>query len=347
MSPEAFVGWDLGGAHLKVACLDAEGYVLHSAQWPCPLWQGLEPLRQGLERAIRTLRLEGAHHAFTMTGELVDLFRGRREGVRALIRTVEAQVSSPNIAWYAGPRGLLDSAATLDAEQAIASSNWLASATFTARRVPQALLVDIGSTTTDIVAIRDAEVLAHGGGDHQRLRCGELLYTGVVRTPLMALAQSAPFNGAWVAQMAEQFALSADVYRLTGELPAHADQLPSADAGPKTVRASARRLARMLGLDDTAAGLEDWRRLACYYRECQLHAIARALHLVVSERALDAATPLVGCGVGRFLVRHLAARCARRYIDMASLVNTQRLRTGAPADCLPALAVAELARGRA
>lgn len=344
MSPDHIAGWDLGGAHLKVACMDAEGYVLGSAQLPCPLWQGVDHLRRGIDLALETLEFAGERHAVTMTGELVDLFSSRREGVRTLISVMEEHLRPRTIHWYAGVHGFLNSDETVNAEHAVASSNWLAGATFVARCLPRALFVDIGSTTTDIIPIRDGVVVARGSNDNDRLRFGEMLYTGAVRTPLMALARRAPFMGAWIPQMTEHFAVTADVYRLTGELPEHADQLPSADNGPKSPVASARRVARMLGLDLEAASLDDWRQLACYYRERQLHAIACALHQVVSDRAVDASAPLVGCGVGRFLVRHLAQRCGRTYIDMASLLKTERLRIGDPADCVPAVAVAGLAR---
>lgn len=344
MLPDDIIGWDLGGAHLKIARMDVEGYVLGVAQVPCPLWQGVDYLRRGIDQAMNALQCESGNHAVTMTGELVDLFASRSEGVRTLIKVMEDRLWPARIHWYAGAQGFLNSGETRNAEHAIASSNWLASASFVARHVPQALFVDIGSTTTDIIPIRDGMVAARGCNDNDRLRFGEMLYTGVVRTPLMAVAGSAPFMGAQVPQMAEHFAVTADVYRLTGELPRHADQLPSADNGPKTLPASARRIARMLGLDLEAGSLHDWQRLARYYREQQLHTVANAVHLVESDRTLKPDAPLVGCGIGRFLARDLAARCGRTYVDMYSLLKTNRLRTGDPADCVPAVAVAGLAR---
>ena len=58
--------------------------------------------------------------------------------------------------------------------------------------------------------------------DAARLATGELVYHGVVRTPLCALAARVPFRGSAVSVMNEFFATTADVYRLTGELdPAH------------------------------------------------------------------------------------------------------------------------------
>lgn len=344
MSPREIVGWDLGGAHLKAAHMDAEGYVLSAAQLPCPLWQGVEYLRRGVDLALGALDCESRAHAITMTGELVDLFSSRSEGVRALIKVMEDRLWPASIQWYAGMQGFLNSGETFNAEHAIASSNWLASASYVAACVPQALFVDIGSTTTDIIPIRDAAVVARGCNDCDRLRFGEMVYTGVVRTPLAAVAREAPFLGAWIPQMTEHFATTADIYRLTGELPPHADQLPCADNGPKTLQGSARRLARMLGLDVDAGALDDWQRLARYYREQQVQTIARAVCLVGSDRNLRDDAPLVGCGTGRFLARRLAERCGREYIDMRSLLRTERLKTGDPADCVPAVAVAGLAR---
>lgn len=343
MSPERTIGWDLGGAHLKAACVDAEGYVLGAAQIACPLWRGLDHLRHGVDRALAALPSDASRHAVTMTGEMVDLFANRTEGVRTLVRVVGARLGPAPVHWYAGPLGFRPGADALDDTRALASCNWLASASFVAGRVPDALFIDIGSTTTDIVPIRAGAVRAHGGTDNARLRRGELLYTGVVRTPLMAVTTGAPFKGDWIPLMAEHFAVTADVYRLTGELPAHADLHATADAGPKTPPASARRLARMLGLDREDGTAPDWRRLAAYLRDEQLHAIGRAAQRVQSDVLCDLDAPLVGCGVGRFLVRRLAARWQRPYIDVGTLLKLDRLACGDPVDCLPAVAVAELA----
>lgn len=344
MSPDDIIGWDVGGAHLKAARLDGQGNVLGVMQLPCPLWRGVDHLRLGLGEVLESWGEASAQHAVTMTGELVDLFRSRSEGVRALVNIMEDRLWPGSVEVFAGMRGFLTPRASRNAEDAIASSNWLASASFVARHLHQALFIDIGSTTTDIVAVRDGVVLAHGMNDHDRLRHAELVYNGVVRTPLIALAQRVPFDGAWVPLMAEHFAVSADVYRLTGELPAHADQHPAADNGPKTRRASARRVARMLGLDVDAATLDDWCRLARYFSDQQLETLTGAVNYVLSRRELDPDAPLVGAGVGRFLVKRLAQSSGRRYIDLLSLFKSERLVMGDPADCAPAVAVAWLAR---
>jgi probable H4MPT-linked C1 transfer pathway protein len=159
----------------------------------------------------------------------------------------------------------------------------------------------------------------------------------------MALADRIPFAGAWVAPMAEYFATTADVYRLTGDLPEGADQLPPADGGGKTVRDSARRLARMVGRDAESAPLEAWRRCARYLAELQLWRIRQACERVLSLGIVAPGAPLVGAGVGRFLVRLLAQRLGRRYRDFGGLVDPVRPIREWVAGCAPAVSVALLA----
>ena len=78
---------------------------------------------------------------------------------------------------------------------------------------------------------------------------GELVYTGLVRSFVMAIAERAPFAGRWSPLINENFATMADVHRILGTLPEGADQMATADGRAKTVAASRARLARMVGRD--------------------------------------------------------------------------------------------------
>jgi len=340
VSVNTWLGWDLGGANLKVIQLDDAGRPRTLVQEPCPLWQGLDRLQSAINRALDRLGQRGTCHAVTMTGELVDLFEGRAEGVVALTTTLCERFPGERILVYAGAAGFLPPESAASAVDRIASANWLASASLAARRLPAGLLVDIGSTSSDLVPFADARVRARGATDHDRLILGELVYSGVARTPVMALAPAVPFGGNWVTLMAEYFATTGDLYRLTGELPAHADLLPSADGRDKTAQASARRLARMVGLDVTSAHDADWVRLARYLAEVQLRRLLDACACLLSRGELPADAPIVGAGVGRFLAQRLAERLGRPYRGFESLFDA-----AVPdlADCAPAAAVACLA----
>jgi probable H4MPT-linked C1 transfer pathway protein len=203
-------------------------------------------------------------------------------------------------------------------------------------------LVDIGSTTTDIVLFSAQQVQIQGFTDYQRLVSGELLYTGIIRTAVMAVAQQAYFNGEQQGLMAEYFATMADVYRVTGELTEAHDHTPTADGAPKTALASAQRLSRLTGYDFAAAEWSVWHNFAQELRRQQLTLLSAALARQRSRNLLPAQTCLVGAGVGRFLVRALAQGdyAYRDFDDLLAVATPTYFLQ--PADCAPAVAVAQL-----
>lgn len=349
---EAVFGWDVGGAHVKVSMADAAGAVHDVAQWACPLWQGLDHLERTIDLIFEhwpQAKTDTALHAVTMTGEMVDLFEDRAHGVRAIAAAL-AQRLGPRLHFYAGDAGWFTPQACADGWRSVASANWLATASWSASRVPDALLIDIGSTTTDIIPIAGGCVVAGAATDAGRLATGELVYQGVVRTPLCGIAQRIEFAGTAVNVMNEWFATTADIYRLTGELASHYDLHPSADQGPKTESASRTRLARMIGRDANEASSDEWRRFALHWRELQLREIGVNLARVTAAHPELAAAPLVGAGCGRFLVAALARReggdAARGYIDFGTLAGVPANRSDWAATCAPSVAVALLAATR-
>ncbi|HEX4584759.1 MAG TPA: hydantoinase/oxoprolinase family protein [Burkholderiaceae bacterium] len=342
----AQVGWDLGGAHVKVAALDARGRAVAALQVPCALWRGLDQLEQALEQAVAGLPAGAAdaRHAATMTGELTDLFADRSEGVQRIVATLKARFGQRHLRVFAGERGLLEPDQALRCWSEVASANWLATAQLVAGHLADALLVDIGTTTTDLVAVRGGRVQTAGRTDFERLVSGELVYTGVVRTALMAVADAIEFEGLRVPLMAESFATTADVYRLTGELDERCDQHASADGSEKTPPASARRLARMIGLDARDRPLQSWQRLAASFRATQLDRIRRAAQQVVLRAAVAPAGPMVAAGSGAFLVPELARELHRPVVGFASLFESRIDDPVALSVCAPAVAVALLAQ---
>ncbi len=345
---EAVLGWDLGGAHAKAALVDGRGRVDAVVQVPCPLWQGLAHLEAGIDQVLQHIGGEaGLSHAITMTGELVDLFPDRTAGVHALIGTMRRRFPAAGLAIYGGTLGFLDAEQANRSALQVASANWLASATWAARRLPEGLLIDVGSTTTDLIPFADRRILANGYSDHQRLVSQTLIYTGVVRTPLMAVAERAPFAGEWVPLMAEHFATTADIYRILGVLPDGADLLPSADNGEKSLSGSVRRLARMLGLDTDATDTEGWRKVSGYLAERQLRSIEDACLRILSQPGLSNSAPLVGAGVGRFLVERISRRLGRPYLGFETLIECAPAWSAKVAECAPAVAVASLAKAEA
>ncbi|MGR8979759.1 MAG: hydantoinase/oxoprolinase family protein [Gammaproteobacteria bacterium] len=341
------IGWDIGGAHIKAALMNEQGKIIALAQKPCPLWQGIDKLKNAVYATRRELSPAACRHAVTMTGELVDLFENRDHGVKTIIETLDELLPGEDIQIYAGRLGFVNSSGVARTHhEAIASANWLASASFAAPKVGSGLFIDIGSTTTDILLLDEGRVLAEGYTDYQRLISKELVYTGVVRTAVMAVAPSVQDEGRDVGLMAEYFAAMSDVYRVTGELNERHDQTETADGAEKTVLASARRLSRMIGCDFDVNELPRWRKLAEHLSEQQLNTIRRGCEKQLARRRLSESATIVGAGVGRFLARRLSAEMNFDYVDFSELCPAIEGETNlTPADCAPAVAVASLACG--
>ena len=353
---QRLIGWDIGGAHVK-ACLVEDGRVRDIAQWPCPLWQGLAQLETAIASARRrwppTADATTAH-AVTMTGEMVDLFAHREAGVLQLADTL-ARALGHGLRFYAASaqpgRRLVPASAVAARWQDIASANWHATAELVAAHSHgfggDAVLLDIGSTTTDIIPIRAGSVAARGTSDAQRLASGELVYQGVVRTPLCALAQRVPFCGDVVNVMNEFFATTADVYRLCGELETEHDQQAAADGGAKDAAATRQRLARMVGRDARDASDGHWLALAGHWREAQLALIAGQLARVVADSGVAATAPVVAAGCGAFVALELAQRSGRSGLrlggDVLGFSTTDNALARWADVCAPAVAIALLA----
>lgn len=337
----AVIGWDVGGVHLKAARAEA-GRIVDAAQFASPLRTGLAPLRAAFAEA-RARMGAAERHAVTMTGELADTFASRAEGVVALGQVAAEELDGVPVLLYAGRAGLVRPEQAAAHAVDIASANWHATAALVARRCRDALFVDLGSTTTDLVPVAGGALAARGYTDAERLGCGELLYTGLVRSALMAVAERVPFAGGWTTLIRENFATMADVHRILGTLPEAADQMPAADGRAKTVAASRARLARMVGRDAADAPAEAWTALAGWFAEAQIRQIADAAMLVLSRAGLPANAPVVGAGIGDGAIRECARRLARRHLAFAELLDAPPSARAAASQCAPAAALALLA----
>lgn len=335
------IGWDIGGAHLKAVLLNDVGQVESVTQVPCALWLGLDRLKSAMVKLLQDFRIKPTEcgHAVTMTGELVDLFANRHEGVVKIAQLV-TKVLGDKVQFYCMDETIAGSVfltlpEVLKHTGLVASANWHASASLVARYMPDALLIDIGSTTTDIIAIENGRVVNRGLTDAERMQQDALVYTGVVRTPVMAVSQKLMLDGKETNVAAEYFATMADVYRLTAELSPAADMAETADGKDKTPQASAKRLARMVGYDVEDKTMGSWLQLAAACREKQISQIQLA-----AIKHMKDGMKIVGAGAGVFLVKAVAQALGHSTVMLTELLNSE-VEDGL-AVCLPAYAVAVL-----
>jgi (4-(4-[2-(gamma-L-glutamylamino)ethyl]phenoxymethyl)furan-2-yl)methanamine synthase len=332
------VGWDIGGVHLKAARAH-DGRVVDAVQIASPLRLGVDALVHAFAQAAS--RMGNADcHVVTMTGELADTFESRARGVETLAALAARELAAAPVMIYAGPLGLVPAERAGAHVREVASANWHASAALVGAECRAALFADMGSTTTDLVPVIDGAVAARAYTDAERLAAGELVYTGLVRTPLMAVAPRAPWNGRMTPLINENFATMADVHRVLGTLPDGVDQMATADGRAKTKEASRARLARMIGCDAADADETAWSVLARWFAEAQTGAIVDAAMLVLSQHALPVEAPIVGSGIGETVLRELARRLGRAYVGFDTLISVEPAARTAAFQCAPAAALA-------
>jgi (4-(4-[2-(gamma-L-glutamylamino)ethyl]phenoxymethyl)furan-2-yl)methanamine synthase len=296
------VALDIGGANLKAS----DGREFHASRF-FPLWK--DPL--GLTEALRALlatapRVE--RYVATMTGELADCFRTKREGVAAICNAA-ADACEAGLQIYLTDGSFVSPDEAKRRYLEAAASNWHATATLVARNSPAAtgILVDCGSTTCDVIPFAGGRVEPVGRTDTDRLASGELVYTGVVRSPVCALATQLPIGEAWAGVAQELFATALDVYLILGDLPEIAENRETADGRPATREYALERLARAICADRETFDLEAARRAAVVVEESQIRLIGAALRRVRDRQSSPTQVVYV-CGQGEFLAREVLAR---------------------------------------
>jgi probable H4MPT-linked C1 transfer pathway protein len=325
---------DVGGANTKAAWLHGE--TLRTVSRPFEVWRDREALAAIL-REVAAEAVAGETHAvaITMTAELSDAFRTKREGVLFVLDAAQNALGEVSVLTMAGQLVPVDVARERPWD--VAAANWVATAMAVADAHPDALLIDVGSTTADVVPIAGGKVAATAHNDLDRLLAGELVYTGVLRTNLAAIAPRVPVRGGWCPVASEYFAISGDIHLVLGHLTPEAYDCPTPDGRPATVAYARERIARLVCSDVEQLGEAEIDAIAGFLHGEQVRALEEAARRVHRTLAPDA--PVVLAGAGAFLGREVAARLGRAVADGPWSAADGEM---APAAALAALLAARL-----
>lgn len=326
---------DVGGANLKLA--DGLGFARSIV---FPLWKQHKQLAQQLRIALAEAPVAD-HLAVTMTGELADCYESRRQGVTAILEAVAEASSGRHTRVYLVNGHLVTPQVALQRPLLAAASNWHALATFACRYVKRepAVLVDVGSTTCDIIPLVDGKLAARGATDTERMKFQELVYTGVERSPVCAITPRLPYRGHEYSVAMELFATARDAYLTLGDAPEDPHDDNTADGRPATRDAARARLARLFCADADQFSRDDARIVAESIAAAQTTRIADALRGVITKMR-EPPTTLVLAGQGEFLIRRVLTTLDRplKTVSLAQLAGR------VVSQCGPAHALAVIAR---
>ncbi|MDP2766724.1 MAG: hydantoinase/oxoprolinase family protein [Candidatus Methanoperedens sp.] len=282
------LGIDIGGANTKVASSDGRLVELHYI----PLWKntGLPETLLDISRRLKPQKV-----GVVITGELADCFADKETGISYIVDAVNNAFSN---AYFLDSSGVF----TKEKKRSIAAANWTASALLVGKDYEDCIFVDIGSTTTDIIPIKEGAPHA-GRTDFERLKSNELVYSGVMRTNIAAILGTVKINGAACRTSSELFAVTADAYMVLGMISVEEYTCETPDGAGKTMLDAKRRLARVVCADPTEIGEEELVSVAQQVMEKQVKDITDAIAEVAKLHDLNI---IVACGMGEFLAKRAA-----------------------------------------
>ncbi|MGZ8932808.1 MAG: hydantoinase/oxoprolinase family protein [Halobacteriota archaeon] len=315
------IGIDIGGANTKVASASGAARSFY-----LPLWRknDLAGLLRRVKNEFRPERV-----GIVITGELADAFASKKEGICSIAAAVSSVFSK---SYYLNVYGELTQGIAEEDAHLYAASNWAASAAFLAKSVKDCIFADVGSTTSDVIPIKSGKPIAPTT-DFERLRQYELIYTGVLRTNIATILHCVNLSGKKYKLSTELFSITADVYRVLGNIDDADYACDTPDSQSRDLEACYQRIARVLLCDVSELGRENVHEVAKQVEHAQINELAEALEFQAREYELHT---IVGAGLGEFLIANAALKVGLKF----RLLSQQYGRT--LSNVFPAFAVAQL-----
>ena len=342
------LGFDIGGANTKAAAVHTQAGRLQDAKVAVeyfPVWKEPKKLTDVLLTLKKRLCAEGLEGlGVTMTAELSDGYQTKREGVHQILASVKKAFPRTKI-HVLNSNAQLEPAETAELEPLrVAAANWAATGWLVAQRVKDCVVVDVGSTSASIIPVVGGHVAARGKTDLDKLICGELVYTGGLRTNVAAIVQSVPVKGAVAGVASELFALSADVHLALGNISEKQYTCDTADGRGKTLPEALARLARVVCADTEMLTQQEIINMAKYIYDRQIGQVAEGLAKVYADvkKQVKSEVPVLVTG----LCKDFIARKAAQKIGAESILDLGAFVPSEAALATPAFAVALMTAGK-
>ncbi len=307
------LGLDIGGANTKAAYVQTQNGAIKEVKIEVeyfPVWkepQNLTEILCKLKAGVFGGKLDAL--GVTMTAELSDAYKTKHEGVTHILGCVKDAFSDvPNYVLNTDAKLVTPKEAT-EAPLEVAAANWAATGWLVSQYFENCVVVDIGSTSTSIIPVTSGKISAEGKTDLDKLICGELVYTGSLRTNLAAIVQSVPVKGSVAMVSSELFALSGDVHLILGNVTSEQYTSETADGKGRSRREAFTRLARLVCADTEMLTEKELATIAQYIYEKQVQQVTAGLSQVYkrAKKAASTKVPVLVAGLGKDFLAHKAA----------------------------------------
>ena len=300
-------GFDIGGANTDLAIIDFDDGEIKNIEVDfayLPMWSNNDDLSVVLSDLIENICPIDEIDAvgISMTAELVDAYDTKKDGVLDVVQKCEDTFSCPTA--YVGIDGMMSLDEIRQTPLKAAAANWIATAQIATLIADNCIFIDTGSTTTDIIPIKDGKECAIGKSDFDRSATGELVYTGTLRTNLASFLDKVELNGKEYRVASELFAQTADVYTVLDLIKPEDYVCDTFDGEGKSKTDCAKRIARVVCADLEMLSEEDIVGMSEFIHQKQIEQIADGLKQVVETQNLDL---IVTTGLGKDILDRPAA----------------------------------------
>ncbi|MBH44469.1 MAG: hypothetical protein CMD88_03340 [Gammaproteobacteria bacterium] len=335
-----YIAWDIGGAYTKFA-IETNSQIKCYIQ-KCELWKDLSELKSLISNVSNRYKNKKIIHLITMSGEMCDIFDNRNIGVKNLINIFKKLSSSSYVLQH--NCSLINIKSNEYAYDNIASMNWIATSKFLTDKIDNAIALDIGSTTTDIILIKNKKLINKRKDDITGLSNHELLYSGIFRTPIYALTQEIKYKNTIYKIIPENFANMSDIYRILSYLHPKYDYSITSDNRSKSMINSMKRLCRVFGFDYHESKKNLLFSLCKQIITIHINHISSNIKYHLKKYKNISDYKIIGAGVGKFLVKIICKRNNWRYLDFDDFCEHKIIGTYKPSDIAPAYSLIYLVK---
>ena len=323
------ISYDIGGANTKAAFITTKDGKLLDAKVAVeyfPIWKEPENLVNvllALKNRLGVGRLDGL--GITMTAELSDVYTTKSEGVHKILSCVKRVFPNLPICVLSTDAKLISFTEAEETPLIVAAANWAATGWLVGQRLKDCVVVDVGSTSASIIPVIGGKVVAKGKTDLEKLICGELVYTGSLRTNVATIVHSVPIRGEVAGVASELFALPADVHLVLGNITEKEYTCETADGRGKTLPDALARLARVVCADSEMLPQKEIMEIAKYIYGKQVAQVSEGLKKVYSraKNLTSDLIPVVVTGLGKdFIARKAAEKIGvEAIVDLGALLQ--------------------------
>jgi len=303
-------GFDIGGANTDLVIIDFDETgdinVIKTDFEYFPMWLKKDELKKALLGLVNEEIDDIDAVGICMTAELVDAYKTKEEGVIDIATKSKDSFEVP--VGFIGLNGVLEFDDVVKNPDEVAAANWVATSKIAARIASNCIMIDTGSTTTDIIPIKEGSECAKGRSDLERLKTGELVYSGTLRTNVAALVDKVPLNGDYIRVSSELFAINADVQMVLGNIKEEDYSCDTPDGAGKSKVDCMRRISRVICGDLNMLSESDIEKIAEYIYQKQVEKVAEALLEVSKRENIDF---VVTTGLGMDIIGTKAAEFAK------------------------------------